>query len=97
MQPGGESGGDEAGDDPACSAVLHAGDGEVEAITSSTAYTAVSCHLSCMEEVVNSSEFLVCKSRGYGIILVRTFLPVECSYYVRKHCWSVAISCVPRV
>ena len=92
-----EGNGDDVGDDIPCSAVLQAGDGEVEAITSSTAYTAVSCHLSCMEEVVNSSEFSVCKSRGNGVILAQTFLPVECSYYIRKHCWSVAISCVPRV
>jgi len=54
-------GGDEngAGDVTACSAVLHAGEGEVGPIISSTAYTAVSCHLSCMEEAANSSEFPV--------------------------------------
>ena len=68
-----EGNGDDVGDDIPCSAVLQAGDGEVEAITSSTAYTAVSCHLSCMEEVINSSEFLVCKSRGNGVLLYRLF------------------------
>ena len=62
-------GGDEdgAGDVTACSAVLRAGEGEVGPVTSSTAYTAVSCHLSCMEEVTNSSEFPVSAAcRGVG-------------------------------
>ena len=62
-------GGDEdgAGEVTACSAVLRAGEVEVGPVTSSTAYTAVSCHLSCMEEVTNSSEFPVSAAcRGVG-------------------------------
>ena len=70
-------GGDEdgAGEVTACSAVLRAGEGEVGPVTSSTAYTAVSCHLSCMEEVTNSSQFPVSAAcRGVGSMWRSVFL-----------------------